>query len=245
MIPVYEMFGPTIQGEGINVGQRCIFARVAACSYCCSWCDSKYAWDVKGKGVQYFMDTNLAKKLVEKCEEGKCNKVILTGGNPCLYNFTEVIKSLHENNIMVDVETQGDLLPAWLQNCDSIVFSPKAPSSGMPDTYEEITSWVNEKYKSNQQVAIKIPVFNDEDIEFARKYAKFVKEKISADPSISLRFYLSVGNSNVDSKDSIRNEVLENYEKLINKINENPEDFEYCYILPQIHTLVWGNRSGV
>ena len=60
-----------------------------------------------------------------------------------------------------------------------------------------------------------------------------------------LRFYLSVGNSDTDTVESIRDRVLSDYETLLNKINENPSDFQNAYILPQIHTLIWGNKQGV
>ena len=39
--------------------------------------------------------------------------------------------------------------------------------------------------------------------------------------------------------------VRADYESLLNQINEDAESFEHIYILPQIHTLVWGNKSGV
>ena len=34
-IPVLEIFGPTIQGEGMVVGQKTMFIRTAGCDY--SW----------------------------------------------------------------------------------------------------------------------------------------------------------------------------------------------------------------
>lgn len=39
-IPVLEIFGPTIQGEGMVVGQKTMFIRTAGCDYSCAWCDS-------------------------------------------------------------------------------------------------------------------------------------------------------------------------------------------------------------
>ena len=36
MIPVAEIFGPTIQGEGPDVGLKSIFVRVAGCDFACS-----------------------------------------------------------------------------------------------------------------------------------------------------------------------------------------------------------------
>ena len=41
-IPVLEIFGPTIQGEGMVVGQKTMFIRTAGCDYSCAWCDSAF-----------------------------------------------------------------------------------------------------------------------------------------------------------------------------------------------------------
>lgn len=246
-IPVLEIFGPTIQGEGPNIGERCIFVRVKGCSYRCSWCDSKYTWNVNSSEGQNYSEDLLSKHLIGLCKESNCNRIVITGGNPCIYHFESVITDLKCKGIKVDIETQGDLYPEWLSNASQIVFSPKAPSSGMPDTYDKIVKYIEENnYIQSADVAIKIPVFNDEDIEFARKYAKFVNEFVyQHDNNINLKMYLSVGNSDVDTAEAIRDRVLSDYEKLLNKINKNPEHFENISILPQLHTLVWGNKQGV
>ena len=50
-IPVMEVFGPTIQGEGAVMGQKTMFVRTAGCDYSCSWCDSKFTWDGSGRST--------------------------------------------------------------------------------------------------------------------------------------------------------------------------------------------------
>ena len=35
----------SIQGEGVNLGNPCIFLRLAGCNLKCAWCDTKYTWD--------------------------------------------------------------------------------------------------------------------------------------------------------------------------------------------------------
>lgn len=244
-INVVETFS-SIQGEGPNVGARCIFVRVKGCDFACSFCDSKFTWGNEPNFTQYD-DSELSEHLITMCKENSCNRVVLTGGNPCLYDFECVISELRCNNIQVDVETQGSKLPDWLSETTQIVFSPKPPSSGMRDTYDEITTYITENnYIQSADVSIKVPVFTEEDINFARKYAKFVNEFIRKhDNNINLRMYLSVGNSDVDTSDSIRDRVLTDYEHLLDTINKNPEHFQNIYILPQIHTLVWGNKQGV
>ncbi len=37
-IPVIEIFGSTIQGEGVLIGKKVLFVRTAGCDYSCSWC---------------------------------------------------------------------------------------------------------------------------------------------------------------------------------------------------------------
>lgn len=241
-IPVVEIFN-SVQGEGPNVGARCIFVRVKGCDFKCDFCDSKFTWADRVSDVSKLTDAELTNHLNLMCKETGCNRVVLTGGNPCLHDFSHVLMYL---DAAVDVETQGSIIPEWLPFVDTVVFSPKVPSSGMPDTYDTIVYYLYNQLRMNQTVAIKIPVFSDEDIEFARKYAKFVNDfagKEKADNQ--LRMYLSVGNSDVETSEPIRDRVLADYEALINKINENPKDFENVFILPQLHTLVWGNKQGV
>ena len=241
-IPVVEIF-LSVQGEGPNIGARCIFVRVKGCSFACKWCDSKHTWYNHASEVKEYSSSELAEIMSSMCSEHNCNRLVLTGGNPCMYDFTDVIRRLPPA-IKIDVETQGDLLPDWLSYADTIVFSPKAPSSGMRDTYSEITGYIENRLFGLQNVAIKIPVFSLEDIEFARNYAKWLKAYSSIHNRF-VRLYLSVGNTDVTTTEAIRDRVLSDYEKLLNTINESPEDFENVFILPQLHTLVWGNKQGV
>lgn len=240
MIPVAEIFGPTIQGEGPHVGMQTLFVRVAGCDFKCAWCDSKFAWKIDGSIIRY--DTKeLADILVQECNNSKCSNVVLTGGNPCLYDFKEVIDILHDNNITVDIETQGSKMPDWLLDVDLLVISPKAPSSKQPDVYKTVNEYMKLLSSIKQKVAIKIPVFNEEDFEFAMKYYALVdyyREK-----GVDIDLYLSVGNTNTTEAGDISKRVLSDYEKLINMVANSY--MQRVFILPQVHTLVWGNKQGV
>ncbi len=240
MIPVAEIFGPTIQGEGPHVGMQTLFVRVAGCDFKCAWCDSKFAWKIDGSIIRYGTK-ELADILVQECNNSKCSNVVLTGGNPCLYDFKEVIDILHDNNITVDIETQGSKMPDWLLDVDLLVISPKAPSSKQPDVYKTVNEYMKLLTSIKQKVAIKIPVFNEEDFEFAMKYYALVdyyREK-----GVDIDLYLSVGNTNTTEAGDISKRVLTDYEKLINMVVNSY--MERVFILPQVHTLVWGNKQGV
>lgn len=240
MIPVAEIFGPTIQGEGPHVGMQTLFVRVAGCDFKCAWCDSKFAWKIDGS-IKRYGTKELADILVQECINSKCSNVVLTGGNPCLYDFKQVIDILHDNNITVDIETQGSKMPDWLLDVDLLVISPKAPSSKQPDVYKTVNEYMKLLLSVKQKVAIKIPVFNEEDFEFAMKYYALVdyyREK-----GVDIDLYLSVGNTNTTEAGDISKRVLSDYEKLINMVANSY--MQRVFILPQVHTLVWGNKQGV
>lgn len=241
---IAEIFGPTIQGEGPNAGCKCIFVRVVGCNFNCDWCDSKFAW--KCDDYTMTVDTEqLCSKLISMCSETDTGRVILTGGNPCLYDFSDVIDILHDNNIKVDVETQGTPLPQWLYKVDQLVISPKAPSSKQKDVYEDIKSFLlNESLMPiNFNIAIKIPIFTQEDFIFAQKYYNLCEAFNFEGSCLDSKLYLSVGNTNTEESGDISHRVLQDYEKLINKVCKS--DMRNVYILPQIHTLIWGNKQGV
>ena len=80
---------------------------------------------------------------------------------------------------------------------------------------------------------------NDEDFNFAQKYYDKFQDCLSP----TFRFYLSVGNDNTKEDGDISKRILKSYEWLINKVAES--SMNKVYILPQIHTLVWGNKQGV
>ena len=240
MIPVAEIFGPTIQGEGPHVGMKTLFVRVVGCDFNCAWCDSKFAWKADPNTKRYGTK-ELADELVKRCSIERCNNVVLTGGNPCLYDFEAIVIELHDHGITVDVETQGSKLPQWLLDVDLLVISPKAPSSHQPDVYESVNRHLKLLESVQGKVAIKIPVFDEEDFQFAEKYYTLVD--YYRRKSVDIDLYLSVGNTNTSEDGDISRRVLNDYEKLIQRVNES--DMKRVFILPQVHTLVWGNRQGV
>lgn len=240
MIPVAEIFGPTIQGEGPDVGLKTMFLRVVGCDFNCSWCDSKFAWKVSETTVKY-EDNELATVLINRCKDSNCYSVIITGGNPCLYDFSSIITALHDANIKVGIETQGSILPDWLNQVDSLVISPKAPSSHQVDVLDKVYEFIENIHTYPLSIAIKIPIFDEADFKFALRYYKKFEYLLINDHII--KFYLSVGNSNTTELGDISKRILIDYKKLIDKVMVS--DMCRVYILPQVHTLVWGNKQGV
>ena len=116
--PVVELFGPTIQGEGALAGQVSFFLRTGFCSYKCLWCDSMHAVDPKQvkKNASYMTAREIFEALVLISSLGERSKrdkhrpwVTLTGGDPVLWDQTELVSLLYFGGFRVAVETQGSL----------------------------------------------------------------------------------------------------------------------------------------
>src|SRR6185437_15824913 len=106
--PVLEIFGPTIQGEGMVIGQKTMFVRTAGCDYRCSWCDSAFTWDGSAKDDIILMTAEDIYNELQRLGENRFSHVTLSGGNPALLPGLDALVSLlHENGIDVAVETQG------------------------------------------------------------------------------------------------------------------------------------------
>lgn len=235
-----EIFGPTIQGEGMVVGQKTMFVRTAGCDYSCSWCDSSFTWDGSGKDLIVQMTADEIWSELKRLGGSGFSFVTISGGNPALLrNLDELIVILKENDIKIGVETQGSRWQEWLYEIDELTISPKPPSSGMTTEFSVLSDIIG-KLKirnSEQHISLKIVVFNQEDYE----YAKQVHRRYPTIP-----FFLQVGNDDITTTDNAQliSHLLEKYQALIDWVIVDTE-LRNVKVLPQLHALVWGNKRGV
>ncbi|QCR32321.1 7-carboxy-7-deazaguanine synthase QueE [Lysinibacillus sp. SGAir0095] len=239
-IPVIEIFGPTIQGEGMVVGQKTMFVRTAGCDYSCAWCDSAFTWDGSGKHLIAQMTAEEIWAQLKKLGGNGFSFVTISGGNPVLLrNLEALITILKNNDIKIGVETQGSKWQEWLYDIDELTISPKPPSSGMVTDYSMLTEMIGKlkSRNSNQHISLKIVIFNDEDYAYA-------KELHLSYPS--LPFYLQVGNDEITERNNeqLIRHLLKKYEGLVDKVVAD-EQLKNVRVLPQLHTLIWGNKRGV
>lgn len=239
-IPVMEIFGPTIQGEGMVVGQKTMFVRTAGCDYSCSWCDSSFTWDGSGKHLITQMTAEEIWTELKSLGGNGFSFVTISGGNPVLLrNLSALIAILKDNDIKIGVETQGSKWQEWLYEIDELTISPKPPSSGMTTDYSMLSEIIEKLIERNphQHISLKIVVFNQEDYD----YAKQIHLRYPTIP-----FYLQVGNDDIKTADNttLIRHLLAKYEALIDQVIADDE-LRDVKILPQLHTLIWGNKRGV
>ncbi len=179
-LQIMELFGPTIQGEGIMTGTVTHFLRTGGCSLRCSWCDSLFAvLPDEIKKHRTMMDVG---EIYDKLTDlAWAPYVTFTGGDPCIQErLGDLIPRLNiQAGMQVAVETQGMFFPDWLSTVDVVTFSPKGPSSGNIVDITELVAWLDVHAKRSFKVCIKIVCFDQADY----KYALDVYNKIPA------RFY--------------------------------------------------------
>ena len=225
-IPISEIFGPTLQGEGPLIGKPSVFVRVGGCDYRCNWCDTLYAVLPEYKNEWEKLNEDEILSTVLSLSNDNSILVTLTGGNPALYDLSGLLKKGHTRGLIFALETQGSIAKPWFANLDHLILSPKGPSSGME------TDWnvVGECLKYDVPSALKFVVFDDEDYGFARRGAELF-------PGIPI--YLQLGTNPDDGKSTFGNQA--NW--LLQKVME--DNWQNVTILPQMHVMLWGQKRGV
>ena len=237
-IPVLEIFGPTIQGEGMVIGQKTMFVRTAGCDYRCAWCDTAYTWDGSSKNLIRRMTAEEIWQELQEIGKGAFSHVTITGGNPALYSqLAELVTLLKKNHITTALETQGSKWQDWFYDIDDLTLSPKPPSSMMTTDFSMLDEIVDNLTAFRSAFSLKIVVFDDDDYEYARN----IYQRYSHVP-----FYLQTGNENLSSieQGELLRKLLEKYEWLVSKAM-NDSLLKDVRILPQLHTYLWGNQRGV
>src|SRR5664279_3565060 len=151
-LPVMESFY-TLQGEGFHQGKAAYFIRLAGCDVGCVWCDVKESWD------KDLYPEQSVEQLVNDAKKYPGRLVVITGGEPTLYNLEKLTAALHKEGFANNIETSGahPLSGAW----DWICLSPKKFKPPLPDVL----------LRAHE---LKIIVFNASDFAWAEKYAALV-----------------------------------------------------------------------
>lgn len=239
-LPILEIFGPTIQGEGMVIGQVTMFVRTAGCDYSCSWCDSAFTWDGSAKDDIRQMTAEEIWDELHSLGGDKFSFVTISGGNPALLKHLDsLIDLLKEKQINIGIETQGSKWQDWFLKIDELTISPKPPSSTMETNFEILDSiFINlDENQFDNNVSLKVVIFDEADLE----YARMVHKRYEGIP-----FYLQAGNDDImnGNNQELIPKLLDKYEWLVNRVVEDSQ-LNNVKVLPQLHTLLWGNKRGV
>jgi len=91
-LPVVEEFF-SLQGEGYHTGKAAYFIRIGGCDVGCSWCDSRFSWN---PGLHPMVNTD---DIIKRAVKSGTDSVVVTGGEPLMWNLDYLCKGLIDNNI--------------------------------------------------------------------------------------------------------------------------------------------------
>jgi organic radical activating enzyme len=143
----------TIQGEGSFQGYAAYFIRLGGCDVGCVWCDVKESWDAAAH-PHVSVD-----EMVSRAKASGTEIVVVTGGEPVMYDLTALTESLKVSGLRTHIETSGayPLTGSW----DWVCLSPKKFKAPHPSVFD----------KAHE---LKIVVYNKSDFDWAEEYASKV-----------------------------------------------------------------------
>ncbi|MCL4068947.1 7-carboxy-7-deazaguanine synthase QueE [Pseudomonas sp. GX19020] len=231
---IAEIFGPTIQGEGALIGEPTVFIRAGGCDYRCNWCDSLHAVESRYRHTWSPMSPDAVWTEVLRLSKSRPLTVSVSGGNPAIQDFGPVIERGRSMGYRFACETQGSVARPWFSALDTLVLSPKPPSSGETVDWDSFAASVAAGARAGQTV-MKIVVFDQADYDWA-------KTAHARHPEMPL--YLQPGNPEVDPETPVDLHALADRLGWLTE-TAMADGWFAPRILPQLHVLIWGNKRGV
>ncbi len=154
-LPIVEEFY-SIQGEGFHAGKPAYFIRVGGCDIACHFCDTKISWNPK---IHKLASVD---EIVAKVLATPARSVVVTGGEPTMYNLEKLTKKIRANNIESFLETSGayPITGQW----DWICVSPKKQRLPVVENME----------RANE---LKVVISSEDDFLWAEQWRRTVREK--------------------------------------------------------------------
>jgi organic radical activating enzyme len=138
----------SIQGEGFHTGKAAYFLRIGGCDVGCHWCDVKESWDVN------LHPLTEVDEIIRLIDETRVDTVVITGGEPLMWNLNLLCNRLRRKGLQVYLETSGAYPVSG--EFDWICLSPKKNQKA----FDEIKQLANE---------LKIIVQNKHDLKWAKQ----------------------------------------------------------------------------
>jgi organic radical activating enzyme len=153
--PIMEEF-LTIQGEGFYSGRPAYFIRLGGCDVGCIWCDVKESWDAENHPL------HSTEQIVNRVKKIDTDFIVLTGGEPAMYDLSEICKALKALNKTIAIETSGAY--SLKGQLDWYTFSPKKFKKPIPEAYDKADE-------------LKVVIYHKSDFRWAEKHAEKVKDQ--------------------------------------------------------------------
>lgn len=254
LISISEIFGPTIQGEGALIGMPTVFVRTGGCDYRCSWCDTSYAVLPKYESEWQQMDAQSIFFEIESLSEGHPLWVTLSGGNPAMQNFEELIRLGRSKGYQFSMETQASISKPWFSLLDQLTLSPKPPSTGMHFKMRGLERCLQACQTDSDHridISLKFVVADKNDVLWAKNIADqyptlpcFIQPCNTSASLEGTTFEDTIFEDTTSDKPKSRdNNDRQHLLWLIETIKAL--HWHQVRVLPQLHRWLWGDQTGV
>ena len=149
-------------GEGFHQGRAAYFIRLGGCDVGCVWCDVKESWD-----ASIHPQLSIEFLIKEVCNYPG-TLVVITGGEPAMYDLTPLVDALKEAGKYVAIETSG--AHPLIGNVDWYTFSPKKFKAPVEEAYAKASE-------------LKVVIYHSSDFAWAEEHAS----NVSADCRLYLQ----------------------------------------------------------
>jgi 7-carboxy-7-deazaguanine synthase len=153
--PVNDVYY-TIQGEGVLTGTPAIFLRLHGCPVGCPFCDTKETWEMTADDEVASIDKahqtpqsytwqttdEIVAYLKQQWEDALW--VVITGGEPALYDLKALVSALQTDGKKVAIETSGTADGHVHAGFDWVTVSPKINMPGKLPILPEAMAVANE-----------------------------------------------------------------------------------------------------
>lgn len=221
MYNVNDVFGPTIQGEGIYAGMRSFFIRLQGCDLACRFCDTKESWN-ESNGTE-IPGEEIIDKLLQLGLRPK-DIVVITGGNPFKQNLSSLLKLLEPYT--VQIETQGTILPDYDLGDITVILSPKIGHM------ENTMRFYNQVVQSGAMCWLKFSITPDQLPYIGSRLDQF---EVPEDELIFISCITTSG-------DDYMKKIQTDYRSLCEKVALSTRNY---IVMPQLHVIAWGHKKGV
>lgn len=243
---VAEVFGPTVQGEGRQAGLPCYFVRFGGCDLRCVWCDTPHSVLPEYVARLPQLDQYDIYEEIKALPAGP-NWVVITGGNPALFDLNRVVAYLQGHGYNVMVETQGTIFRDWLYYADEICISPKPPSSENIVTIEQVDEFLTSLGSARQNAYLKVVVFDMADYKYAQDvHIAFpdIEFFISAGTDAFFQPTVSDPHRYMEvSTEVVRKHVSNRYKWICEQVARD-QLMRDVRVYPQLHVVAWGTERG-
>ncbi len=144
-LPIMECYS-SFQGEGFFTGMPAWFVRVQGCDVGCVWCDVQESWTMDASQNQTIQS------ILDKLDTLPIRDVIITGGEPTLYDLGPLTSLLHAHGYTLHLETAGT--GEIMGDLDWITLSPKKFKDPLEENFRKASE-------------LKVVIYHPSDLEWA------------------------------------------------------------------------------